>query len=162
MAEMIPIAITILRCNDKYLFIKRAKPPYENLWSLIGGKIEIGEHIRAAAIREVMEETGTNAVRGYEYLGFITERLVNTEGDLLSHFLIFLSSATVESYRESDREGEMALFDASEVQALKSQFLPSDWEMFNSFLNNTMHGAMFEAELIRDGQSYRLRYYREV
>ncbi|MDX1738682.1 MAG: NUDIX domain-containing protein, partial [Alphaproteobacteria bacterium] len=40
------------------LLIQRARPPKAGSWSIPGGKQELGETLRAAAIREVMEETG--------------------------------------------------------------------------------------------------------
>ncbi len=43
------------------LLIQRAKPPYQGLWALPGGKIEPGEAVEAAARRELTEETGITA-----------------------------------------------------------------------------------------------------
>ncbi|WP_300541522.1 NUDIX hydrolase [Maricaulis sp.] len=58
-----PIAgagIVVFR-GDDVLLIRRGKPPYEGEWSLPGGKIEYGETAAEAALRELMEETGTTA-----------------------------------------------------------------------------------------------------
>ena len=96
MASLVPIAITILRCADQYLFIKRRKPPYENLWSLVGGKVNLGEHIRSAAVREVMEETGATRVWNYEFRGMVSERLITSNQELSAHFLIFVSYAEID------------------------------------------------------------------
>ena len=40
------------------LIVERGKPPIRGIWSLPGGHIEPGETAKAAAAREVMEETG--------------------------------------------------------------------------------------------------------
>ncbi len=40
------------------LLIRRGKPPKMGQWSLPGGHLETGETLRAAASREVLEETG--------------------------------------------------------------------------------------------------------
>ena len=44
--------------DDDVLLIKRGKPPFEGQWSIPGGKLEYGEKVKDAIIREVMEETG--------------------------------------------------------------------------------------------------------
>jgi len=44
--------------DDTVLLVERGKPPVRGLWSLPGGHIEPGETARAAAAREVLEETG--------------------------------------------------------------------------------------------------------
>jgi 8-oxo-dGTP diphosphatase len=44
--------------GDAVLLVERGKPPVRGSWSLPGGHIEPGETARAAAMREVREETG--------------------------------------------------------------------------------------------------------
>ncbi|TFG34711.1 NUDIX domain-containing protein [Candidatus Thorarchaeota archaeon] len=160
MTKMIPIVITILSCRGKYLFIQRRNPPYEGLWSMVGGKVNIGEHIHEAAIREVREETGTNEVVEYDYRGIVSERLIDTNKTLLSHFIIFVGHASINDFNEDHREGELALFALDEIEAIKEQFLPSDYEMFYRFLSTSMESSVHEVELLRDDKGYHLVYYR--
>lgn len=47
--------------GDEVLLIRRGKPPREGEWSLPGGRIERGETVRDAALRELVEETGVEA-----------------------------------------------------------------------------------------------------
>jgi 8-oxo-dGTP pyrophosphatase MutT (NUDIX family) len=161
MAKMVPIAITILRCDESFLFLQRRNPPYENLWSMVGGKVTPGEHIQSAAIREVMEETGTPNVINYQYRGLVSERLVEFDGSLSAHFLIFVSYAEIPSFSENHREGNLALFTEDEIESAKEQFLPSDYQMFKSFKEKKSFQSTYEAELRRDATGYHLIYYRE-
>jgi 8-oxo-dGTP diphosphatase len=159
---MVPIAITILHCEEKYLFLKRRNPPYENLWSLVGGKVGIGEHIPTAAVREVTEETGAKKVRDYRLKGVVSERLISPKSDLVAHFLIFVGSAIIDNFSENHREGTLSLFGVNELEEMHDQVLPSDYEMFSRF-NNVEPDIIeyHEAELIQDNGNYTLSYYRE-
>ena len=159
MTLMIPIAITILRHGDRFLFLKRRNPPYENLWSMVGGKVVPGEHIQAAAVREVMEETGASNVSSYEYRGMVSERLIEGDGSLSAHFLIFVSYGEINSFIENHREGTLALFKEEEILSLESDFLPSDYHMFRCFRDRN-GPILYEAELLHD-DGYHLNYFRE-
>lgn len=50
--------------GDEVLLIKRARPPFEGCWSIPGGKLEYGENLAGALIREVREETGLEITVG--------------------------------------------------------------------------------------------------
>lgn len=46
------------------VLIKRGKPPRAGSWSLPGGAQKLGETVHQAALREIQEETGLDAVIG--------------------------------------------------------------------------------------------------
>ncbi|WNQ10689.1 NUDIX domain-containing protein [Paenibacillus aurantius] len=50
-------SVSILQ-DDKVLILQENKPEVRNQWNFPGGCLEPGEDIRAAALREVEEETG--------------------------------------------------------------------------------------------------------
>ncbi|KPF73584.1 phosphohydrolase [Brevundimonas sp. AAP58] len=54
------VGVVCLR-GDSVLLIRRGTPPRLGEWSLPGGRIEPGEGVRAAALRELREETGVEA-----------------------------------------------------------------------------------------------------
>jgi 8-oxo-dGTP diphosphatase len=70
------------------LLVRRGKGgPLEGLWSLPGGHIEAGEPARAAALREVREETGVVA----ELAGLVDIHEVirhGPAGELAAHYLL--------------------------------------------------------------------------
>jgi 8-oxo-dGTP diphosphatase len=69
------------------LLIQRGKGALTGLWSLPGGHIEPGETARAAAVREVREETGVES----ELSGLVDVHdviLRGSDGTLVAHYLI--------------------------------------------------------------------------
>jgi 8-oxo-dGTP pyrophosphatase MutT (NUDIX family) len=129
---------------------------------MVGGKVVIGEHIEAAAKREVLEETGASKIQNYEYRGFVSERLTDRDGALSAHFLIFVGKAEIPDFSMFHREGELALFTEDEIESNKDEFLPSDYRMFKYFNEGIGLKPMCEAELLRDDKGYHLVYYREL
>jgi mutator protein MutT len=60
----VPAAIAAVVENQRVLLVRRANPPDAGLWGFPGGKIDFGESIEQAAIRELFEETGIRARAG--------------------------------------------------------------------------------------------------
>lgn len=60
------VGVVCLR-GDEVLLIRRGTPPRLNQWSLPGGRLEWGETLEVAALRELKEETGVEA----ELLGLL-------------------------------------------------------------------------------------------
>lgn len=44
--------------DECVLLVRRGQPPAEDLWAIPGGSVEIGETLREAAEREILEEAG--------------------------------------------------------------------------------------------------------
>ncbi len=73
--------------DDAVLLIERAKGALKGRWSLPGGHIEPGETARAAAVREVREETGVEAdIQGLLDIHDVILR--RPDGTLRAHYLI--------------------------------------------------------------------------
>jgi 8-oxo-dGTP diphosphatase len=50
--------------DGRLLLIRRARPPQAGKWSVPGGRVERGETLAEAVVREVREETGISVVAG--------------------------------------------------------------------------------------------------
>ena len=57
----IPAVIAVVVRGDEVILVRRANPPDAGLWGFPGGKIELGERLDQAAVRELYEETGVVA-----------------------------------------------------------------------------------------------------
>jgi 8-oxo-dGTP diphosphatase len=50
--------------DDRVLLVKRGRPPRAGQWAIPGGKVHAGESLRAAAEREILEETSISIRAG--------------------------------------------------------------------------------------------------
>ncbi|WP_312108223.1 NUDIX hydrolase [Brevibacillus reuszeri] len=57
--------------EDKFLMLRRNKPPFEKMWNCVGGKIMDDETPYDAVIREVKEETGLT-IQSVHFKGIAT------------------------------------------------------------------------------------------
>lgn len=83
---ILAVSLAVFRAG-KVLLATRTKPPAKDVWSLPGGKVEAGETLEEAAIREVLEETGVTA----EIIAFNRHVEVirrNDDGLIAHHFVI--------------------------------------------------------------------------
>ena len=78
----------ILITDDELLVIRRGHGPGAGEWSIPGGRVEAGEMLAEAVVREVREETGLEAVCGA--LVGVAERIHDDR-----HFVILDYYATV-------------------------------------------------------------------
>ena len=69
---------------EKFLLIQRGKPPRLGQWSIPGGRQELGETIKEAAIRETKEETGLS-VQITDFLGIIDSIQKDEDGKVEFH-----------------------------------------------------------------------------
>ena len=69
------------------LLVERGTPPLMGLWSPPGGHIEAGETARAAALREVREETGVEAEIG-DLIDIHDVIRRDERGALVAHYLL--------------------------------------------------------------------------
>ena len=78
--------------DDCVLLATRGKPPYEDIFSLPGGGVEVGETLAEAALRELHEETGVEAT----LIGFVAPVEVierDSDGRIRHHIVIAAHAA---------------------------------------------------------------------
>ena len=106
--------------EDKILLVLRGKPPAENLWSIPGGSVELGETLQEATEREIREEAGiTIRAREPVYTFDVLER--DNKGNVRFHYVIVDLAADYISgeLRPGDDAVDVRWFSADEVNKLK-------------------------------------------
>ncbi len=64
MKVQLAVGAVVLRADGAVLLVRRAHAPAAGSWTLPGGKVEPGETLEQAGVREVEEETGVRVVLG--------------------------------------------------------------------------------------------------
>ena len=78
--------------DDRVLIVRRAGAPARGLWTLPGGRVEVGETLVAAVQREVLEETQLT-IEVIGIAGYRESILPQAVGDRGRHFVILPFSA---------------------------------------------------------------------
>ena len=73
--------------DERVLLVKRGKPPSAGTWAIPGGSVGLGETLRLAAEREVLEETGVRIRAGEPVLTFETIE-PDPDGRVRFHYVI--------------------------------------------------------------------------
>jgi len=126
--------------RQRLLLLKRRKPPYVGYWGLPGGKLEPGETVPAAALREAEEETGLCAVFS-RVAGVATETIRGTAalgdeaGEVRHHFVIFVVELLAQTVEFSaSEEGELTWFDLKEIALPESRIIPTDRDLIGKLV----------------------------
>lgn len=115
------VAGTVIKKDDKYLLVQEKKKDVYGLWNLPAGKVDIGEKIEDAAVREAKEETGYN-VKLIKHLG-----VYHQEDE---HAVKHSYSAEIIGGELNPPEDEILdakWFSYSEILAMKDKLRNSSW-----------------------------------
>ena len=85
-APLIGVGAIIIE-RDRVVLVKRAHAPLLGEWSIPGGMLEVGETLRQAAVREVLEETGLHVEVG-ELLGVFDRIVRDADERTLYHYVL--------------------------------------------------------------------------
>jgi 8-oxo-dGTP diphosphatase len=83
----IPAVIAVVVRADAVLLVRRANPPDAGLWGFPGGKIELGERLDQAAVRELYEETGVVA-RAVEVFTAVDAVEMASDASVMHHYVL--------------------------------------------------------------------------
>ena len=95
----------VARHGASLLLVRRGHGPAAGTWSVPGGRVEHGETLHEAVVREVAEETGLSVVVD-RFLGWV-ERIADPPGR--SHFVILDFEVTVLEPERAPRAGDDAV-----------------------------------------------------
>lgn len=105
---LLGVSVSVWR-DGRVLLIRRGKAPGRGLWSPVGGKVEFGETLAEAAVREVREETAVTC--RLQPMSNVREMLLrDREGALTGHVVLAVFGAIW-------IEGEAAAGDDAEAVA---------------------------------------------
>lgn len=77
--------------DERLLLVRRGHGPAAGTWSVPGGRIEPGETVQEAVVRELLEETGIEGVCG-ELIGWV-ERIDDEHHAVILDFAVTLLEA---------------------------------------------------------------------
>ncbi|MBL8833411.1 MAG: NUDIX hydrolase [Rhodospirillales bacterium] len=113
-----PAAIAVVRHEGRFLLVRRANPPDPGRWGFPGGKVEPGETVADAAVRELAEETGVRAeaIRAFDCVDVIRPGF---------HFVLVAVACRYVAGEAvaADDAHEAAWFTLDEIAAGKAPFL---------------------------------------
>lgn len=74
--------------KNRILLIRRGKEPAKGEWAIPGGRVELGETMREAVAREILEETCVS-IRPGELVYFFETIQPDSDGKIRFHYAIF-------------------------------------------------------------------------
>lgn len=153
------VAVSPTIYKNQFLLIKRVKPPYENLWCLPGGKVELGEHPQETIVREIFEEASLK-IKFIAVRGVVSEILKNGK-KIDAQFVIWVCETRSKSNLiKENKEGEVKWFTKAQIFAQKKNMIPSDFEMLKTFFfQKKQNLSLYKSHMHFKGKTYQLEYF---
>jgi 8-oxo-dGTP diphosphatase len=104
---------------------KKVWPCY---WDTIGGRVEAGESLEEALVREIQEEVGVTPTQ-FRLIATVRERQPEIYGDMLHHIYAVTDWQGGEPANVCDEHSELKWFSVSEMRLL-TNIVDSDYPLF--------------------------------
>ena len=110
----------VVHKRRRVLLLKRRFPPNAGLWAIPGGLVELGETAKAAAAREVKEETGLE-VKIERLIDVGTDLHYDRDGRVEYHFVLvdYLARVVGGTFRMNEESSDGGWFTEGESLALE-------------------------------------------
>lgn len=125
---ILAVSAALIR-NDQVLFVRRRHAPSAGMLALPGGKVEAGETLEEAVVRELLEETSIHA-KPLRLLTTVDAIRRDPTGALSSHHVIisFLCEWLSGSEKAGSDASELLWLDLDAMQQVRQQIVPSALE----------------------------------
>jgi 8-oxo-dGTP pyrophosphatase MutT (NUDIX family) len=113
------VGALLISANGTVLLGLRAcwKKVWPDHWDTIGGRVEPGESVEAALIREVQEEVGVTPT-SFKLIAILRERQPERYGDALHHIYVVTRWSGGAPSNVCDEHSELKWFDVAEMGKL--------------------------------------------
>lgn len=161
--KTLPVAVCIVEHDGKFPLIKFKRNYLAGRWGLPGGKLDDGEHVQEAAVRELREEVGIET-EFQKLVAVVDEIALDREGNAIRCILFVCRmkpAGPVSPERRDLPEGTIDWFTLEQIKTMESEFVRSDFKLFLEFGEPKWYGNFRSRQEWKDGK-LQLTYFEPV
>lgn len=160
MSGPLSVAVGVVIQDGNVLLINRERGEYTDKWALPGGKIETGEHVDEAVVREVREEAGIGT-RFETYEGIVSEQLL--DGDTITNqFVLHICRLSpLEKGLSSGDEGETRWVSMEDIGSYEGSIVASDYRILQECIEDRFSGC-YQCRIDETGDRHSLERFEPV